>query len=406
VTERVALLFSATPQPRAIAVKRTLLALTALAATFAGAPPAHADEFRVLFLGNSYTGVNDLPSLFAGLVNASGHTAVVDAHTPGGNTLGAPQANGVAHAGNPTSLGKIAVGGWDVVVLQEQSFLPTIPQALTAYMQPGALALDAAIGASSPDARTLLYMTWGRENGGGPFCSGSWCSPVFANFDAMQAALTSAYTSVAATLSAQTCPVGLAWQDWLSSGASAALFAADGSHPTLAGSYLAACCFFVSVTGESPIGNTFTGGLAPALALALQETAHSAVYGHGCGATPTNTSNAFTLELIAGGALGGLARFALDGPFVPGAGSPQGVFAIAARDAALPLPGGILGVDLAALVVGPLLSSNHVPGTGVLFGALVPDDAHLLGLTVHVQGAAVVGGTLVLSNALAWRLCP
>jgi hypothetical protein len=378
--------------------------LAAFAASVALLSPVHADEFRVLFLGNSYTGVNDLPALFAGLVNASGHTAVVDSHTPGGNTLGAPQANGVAHANNPTSLGKIALGGWDVVVLQEQSFLPTIPQAVSAYMQPGALALDAAIHASQPNARTLMYLTWGRENGGGPFCTGSWCSPTFPNFAAMQTALTAAYTNVAAALSAELCPVGLAWEEWLSSGASATLFAADGSHPSLAGSYLAACCFFLSVTGESPIGNTYTGGLAPALALELQETAHAAVHGHGCGAVPSAVTNVFTLELVAGGALGSLARFALDGPFAPGA--PQGVFAISAREVALPLPGGVLGVDLAALVVGPLFSATHVSGTGVLFGVAVPDDPNLLGLTVHAQGAAVVGADLVLSNALAWRLCP
>jgi len=367
------------------------------------ATAASADDFAVLFLGNSYTYVNDLPALVEGLVAASGHTIVVDSHAPGGNTLGVPQANGQAHATHPTSLAKIAQGGWDVVVLQDQSYLPTIPQAFTAYMQPGAAALDAAIAAASPAARTLLYMTWGREQGGGPFCIGPWCSPAFSNFDAMQASLAAAYGTVAAAIDAEVCPVGLAWQDWFQGGHTEPLHKADESHPTLAGSYLAACCFHVAITGESPVGNSFTGGLAPALALALQQTAEAAVFGHGCGAHPTQPGGGFDLELRSGGALGSLARFALDGPFV---GAPAGVFAVAARDAALPLAGGTLGIDLGALLVGPLVSNQFVNGVGVLFGVDVPADASLLGLTVHAQGAVVVGADLVLSNALAWRLCP
>ncbi|NQU34585.1 MAG: hypothetical protein HQ521_15250 [Bacteroidetes bacterium] len=67
----------------------------------------NAQEKKVLFLGNSYTAVNDLPSLVGGLALSGGHDIYVDKNTPGGYTLGFPS-NG--HLYNQTSLDKIALG--------------------------------------------------------------------------------------------------------------------------------------------------------------------------------------------------------------------------------------------------------------------------------------------------------
>ena len=46
--------------------------------------------FIVFFLGNSYTAVDDLPSLVVGLALSGGHEIFVDKNTPGGYTLGFP----------------------------------------------------------------------------------------------------------------------------------------------------------------------------------------------------------------------------------------------------------------------------------------------------------------------------
>ena len=47
-----------------------------------------ADPQRVLFIGNSYTGVNKLPEVFLEVVKSSGRSApVVKSSTPGGRTL-------------------------------------------------------------------------------------------------------------------------------------------------------------------------------------------------------------------------------------------------------------------------------------------------------------------------------
>jgi hypothetical protein len=48
--------------------------------------------------------------------------------------------------------------------------------------------------------------------------------------------------------------VGLAWQRFLGKYDQPVLHDKDQSHPTLAGSYLAACVFLAVLFGESPVG--------------------------------------------------------------------------------------------------------------------------------------------------------
>ena len=239
-------------------------------------PPAAAtpaDPLRVLFLGNSYTSVNDLPGTFRALAASAGREVVVDSRSPGGWSLGAPPN---AHASDPASLAKVASDAWDVVVLQEQSQLPTIPYFKDATMIPGATSLDEAIHANDPCTRTMLYMTWGREKGGQQ-CGGDLCSPPFADFAAMQAALADACLEVAALIGAAVAPVGIAWQGAMDASPTIDLFAPDGSHPTKAGTYLAACVFYAAIFGDSPEGLAYAGGLPASDAAALQAVAAETV---------------------------------------------------------------------------------------------------------------------------------
>jgi hypothetical protein len=51
----------------------------------------------------------------------------------------------------------------------------------------------------------------------------------------------------------------------------------DKRHPSLAGTYLAACTIYSSLYGKSPAGNPYTGGIDSKTALFLQETARETV---------------------------------------------------------------------------------------------------------------------------------
>src|SRR3954465_4325160 len=87
-------------------------------------------------------------------------------------------------------------------------------------------------------AATVLYMTWARR--GEP--------------DA-QAAITAAYTQIGQELGATVVPVGTAWARFIAARDRPVLHDRDGSHPAVAGSYLAACVFYGTLLKESPVGN-------------------------------------------------------------------------------------------------------------------------------------------------------
>ena len=89
----------------------------------------------------------------------------------------------------------------------------------------------------------------------------------------MQAALRAGYTEIARELDAMLAPVGDAWESAMSLESQPELYDFDGSHPSLAGSYLAACVFFAVIFEESPIDLDFTAGLDPEQAAALQRLA-------------------------------------------------------------------------------------------------------------------------------------
>ena len=69
-----------------------------------------------------------------------------------------------------------------------------------------------------------------------------------------QKAITNAYVAIGDEIGAAIVPVGTAWQNFIRRHSSPALHDQDKSHPTLAGSYLAACVFFAVLFDESPVG--------------------------------------------------------------------------------------------------------------------------------------------------------
>ena len=231
------------------------------------------NSIRVLFLGNSYTGVNNLPLLTSYLNNGTGNVLVYDSNTPGGHTL-------EGHSTNSISMAKIKQGNWDFVVLQEQSQIPTIPFYRDSSMYPALEHLNDTIKKYNPCAEVVTYMTWGRRFGGQQCDMGNVnCSPVFVDFSHMQDSLASAYQYKSKDINASIGPVGIAWKKVIED-TNIVLHTADNSHPNLTGSYLAACVFHAVLWQESPIGLSFNAGLSPNLALYLQQVADSIVFHH------------------------------------------------------------------------------------------------------------------------------
>ena len=209
------------------------------------------DTTRVLFLGNSYTYYNDLPQLLTDLAADMGHVVETAANTPGGYTL-------QDHASNDTSLDLIAESGWDFVVLQEQSQIPSLPDfQVEADFFPAAEYLVNFIRDNNDCAIPLFYMTWGREEGDTQNCD-NW--PPVCTYEGMQELLTNNYLEACDLNTSWCAPVGVVWED-VFLGTSIDVFDEDGSHPSLAGSYLAASTLFVAMFGENPSTSVFDAGL-------------------------------------------------------------------------------------------------------------------------------------------------
>jgi hypothetical protein len=88
----------------------------------------------------------------------------------------------------------------------------------------------------------VLYLTWARQNA-----------------PETQDALNTATYAIAEEIGARVVPVGLAWQAAIKRRAlqkdkTHELYDKDGSHPSQAGSYLAACVFVATLLDQSPVG--------------------------------------------------------------------------------------------------------------------------------------------------------
>ena len=229
------------------------------------------DTLSVLFLGNSYTAVNNVPQLVTSLANSAGKTLIVDANTPGGYTIS-------GHLSNAASVDKIKQRTWDYIVIQEQSQLPSIEYYRFNDFYPALTELKDTIEFYNPCARIITYMTWGRRFGGMQ-CdpSNTHCSPKFVDFNHMQDTLTSAYLEISRKLKVQCAPVGVVWQNILND-TNVVLHSGDNSHPNLDGSYVAACAIYSCIWKSGVVGLSYTAGLSNPLAQYYQSASDKTIF--------------------------------------------------------------------------------------------------------------------------------
>jgi hypothetical protein len=113
-----------------------------------------------------------------------------------------------------------------------------------------------------------------RANGTRPVFFMSWA---YADKPEMTAQLAEAYTIAGNENNALVIPAGLAFARAIGKQPELNLYAPDKRHPSLAGTYLAACTVFAALTGRSPVGNPYLAGIDEPTARFLQTTAWEAV---------------------------------------------------------------------------------------------------------------------------------
>jgi hypothetical protein len=224
------------------------LVLTALASCGSTGPaPVEDPDLRILFIGNSLTYVNDLPSLVRDLGRSEPSRQLTV------SSVAYPNFSLVDHWDRGDAQRAIASGPWDFVVLQQgPSALPESRELLVEYA--GKFAEEIRRVGAQP----AIYMVWpplDRE----------------AEWDDVTASYVAAAEAVHGTL----LPGGEAIRSAYRADRSIVLFEGDDFHPALAGSYAVALTIYARLTGVSPLGLTARAGAVglPASQIGSLETA-------------------------------------------------------------------------------------------------------------------------------------
>lgn len=205
-----------------------LLVFVALLSFNVNAQDKATENLRVLFVGNSYTYFWNLPQTVETLASSKEKTIVCRKSTAGGMSL-------KQHWDGERELKSrelIKNGDWDYVVLQNHSM--SAIENSEEFMEYGKKFIDLI---QESGAKPILYMTWARK-----------FNPL------MQEAITNAYTQLGEETGTKVAPVGEAWKRVRELRPDLELFAKDESHPSPEGTYLAACVFFKTLTGEEVKG--------------------------------------------------------------------------------------------------------------------------------------------------------
>ena len=221
---------------------------------------------KVLFLGNSYTYENNLPDLVSQLALSSNDILIYDSNLIGGYTL-------QEHFESSVSLNKVLSDEWDYIVLQEQSQLPSFISPI-AFMD-GFSSLKNYIKQNKPCTQITSFMTWGYQNGDTQNCP---INPGVCTYDGMQNLLSDRYMSMSDLYESEVTPVGIVWRYIKENHPSINLYQTDGSHPSVAGSYIAACCFYTSLFRKDPTLITYDYVLDATTASTIRNAVKSLVY--------------------------------------------------------------------------------------------------------------------------------
>ena len=227
-------------------------------------------RLSVLFIGNSYTYYHDMPTqIFDQIARAAGYEPNVISVTCGGYSL-------EQHADPQNTYGlKVAsyllpknINMFDFVVMQEQSQRPAYNNRAPFYDAVRTISAKA----QAINAKPILYSTWGRRSDSKDLKSMGLTN------ESMTWRLAAGYSAIGEELNIPVGHVGLAFYEVYTGNSGIELYDDDATHPSYAGSYLAAMTLFSKMTGIDPTTVDFVGELTEAEAAVLKQAAKNAVF--------------------------------------------------------------------------------------------------------------------------------
>ena len=193
-----------------------------------------AKEISVLFIGNSFTFMNNMPEMFQQISASNGNKVYVEHCTEGGMDW-------KYHVDNDATYDYIDSRDWDYIVLQAKSWEPTQPrEKIDKNTLPYGQKLVDAIRRKNPSTAILLYMTWGYKEGMKTNSNAN-------SFYKMYTLLKNEYLRFADIYTVAITPVGETWKNIREVYPSLNLYEEDNFHPNNYGSYISACTFYTAI---------------------------------------------------------------------------------------------------------------------------------------------------------------
>lgn len=228
----------------------------------AGPPPE-----SILWVGNSFFYYNNsMHNHFGRLVASSGAKSRSTSATISGSGLDWHDFDSLLR---PSGLGRYSFVGdneirfnppgrqYDTTIMMDCSQCPIHPQLQGAFHDAVRKYAETLRRAG---VRPVLFMSW-----------------AYKDKPEMTAQLAEQYTRAGNDNGALVIPAGLAFARAIAKRPDIELYVADKRHPSMAGTYLAACTAYATLYRKSPVGLSYTAGLSPDLAALLQSSAWEAV---------------------------------------------------------------------------------------------------------------------------------
>jgi len=178
------------------------------------------------------------------------------------------------HASSPITDSMIKMEYWDYVILQGSPTGIAYPDSFPEHpVYPALISLRDKIYDNCSTTRIIITMPWAFEDGM------IWLEGWTDLYDDMQVKIYQNILTLAKSVGFAIAPVGWAWVSVLDEKDYPLhyLHMADWVHPTIQGSYLAACVIFSSIYQESSVGNAYLAGLEKDEADYFQEVATNTV---------------------------------------------------------------------------------------------------------------------------------
>lgn len=229
--------------------------------------PPMKTNYSILFIGNSYTYYNDMPTIFKNLGQSAGYTLDVDSITKGSHKL-SQFADPSDEYGKKVEQALTGTKKYDYVVLQEQSVRPITDDAPDFY----SAVRNLAERIRKTGAEPILYSTWGRKTGHSTLNTYGWTN------ESMTWKLAASYQKIGDELNIKVAHVGLAFYDIYTSKKGLELYDADITHPSFMGSYLSAMTLLSKIFNIDPSLATYNGELPESRTNMFRDAAKKAVF--------------------------------------------------------------------------------------------------------------------------------